>query len=216
MYRRSPAARGPWPSWAGCSDPARLSRSWTRTWTRTWTRPRVRGCYQAAVLAAGLGPPVAECQGVCFRVHSSPSRKRLTLVTVSSWRGWLLCTSLLYSSQDGLTPSRRPGVAQSRPVSVPSRAEPGRTRSGLGMPFCCREACSRRLPVPSRRPGAARPRGRSWAALDATAGRLRQAPPTGGRVVAPREVDGMVRPPIPETCPPGEGARRCGFAPSSC
>jgi len=55
----------------------------------------------------------------------------------------------------------------------------GRTRDAFLLP----RRSFRWLPVPSRRPGAARPRGRSWAALDATAGRRREAPPTGGRVV---------------------------------
>ena len=60
-------------------------------------------------------------------------------------------------------------------------------------------------PAPSRRPGVAQPRGRPWAALNATPLFPCQALPTGVRVVALREVDGVARPSIPETCPPGEG-----------
>ena len=67
------------------------------------------------------------------------------------------------------------------------------------------EPASPRLPVPSRRPGAARPRGRPWAALDPTAPEM-PAPPTVVRVVALREVVGMARP------HPGDAAARRGHA----
>jgi hypothetical protein len=68
----------------------------------------------------------------------------------------------------------------------------------------CRRSSGPCHPVDS----AARPRGRPWTALDATAASLRQALPAAGRVVALQEVVGMAHP-ILLICPPGRG--RSGF-----
>ena len=88
------------------------------------------------------------------------------------------------------------------PENLPARRVSHARR--MGAASCA--TCPGSFRVPSRQPGAARPRGRSWAALDAHRSRPCGALPTSDRVVALREVVGMARTPIPETCPPGEGS----------
>jgi hypothetical protein len=91
---------------------------------------------------------------------------------------------------------RRPGMRTSRLLVARPRASQRTTAA---------------LQVPSRRPGAARPRGRSWAALDAHRTRPCGALPTGGRVVALREVVGMARP-HPGDLPARRGHERSSVA----
>ena len=77
------------------------------------------------------------------------------------------------------------------PENLPARRVSHARR--MGAASCA--TCPGSFRVPSRQPGVARPRGRSWAALDAHRSRPSGALPTRGRVVALREVDGMARPP---------------------
>ncbi len=122
-----------------------------------------------------------------WRPAAAPSRKRsslglelrgrLSLGTRLSWRGG------------------GPDLGVDPAAGVPSLTAVDRRQWPMNGPSW---PVARRTPaafqVPSRRPGAARPRGRSWAALDAYRTRPTGALPTRGRVVALREVVGMARP----------------------
>jgi len=103
---------------------------------------------------------------------------------------------------------RRPVRGRAAAPSAVS-ARPGQKLVTYAAPA---SACPR-LPVPSRRPGAARPRGCSRAALDTTGGRRRQAPPASVRVVALREVVGMARSAHPGDLP---GRRGCSCPCQAC
>ena len=87
-------------------------------------------------------------------------------------------------------------------LTSPTAQRPPTPGSGAALPPACQ--------VPSRRPGNAQPRGRPWAALDATAPDPSQALPTGIRVVALGEVVGMARP-HPGDLPARRGHALCSF-----
>ena len=138
-------------------------------------------------LAAGRLPDL-DGLVVLVDVRGSPGRS-------ASYRG--SCHSVRHSPAPGKSKNCHPGqpLLVAAPLhsfgrlvdlTSPTAQRPPTPGSGAALPPACQ--------VPSRRPGNAQPRGRPWAALDATAPDPSQALPTGIRVVALGEVGGMARP----------------------